>query len=419
MEIRVSPGAFIRGPYITCPNCGQNAFGVLIIVSHQYSRRCKNCLFPGFNKSYPPTRLPLLNKKIIYLDQFVISNMMHALNPASKAHNRGDHREFYIELFKRLDLLGKKQLIGCPESEFHLYESLPTQYFQSLRRMYTLLSGGMSFNRVNRICRSQIWKTFRCWLNEKSLEDYKQDKNEAFSKGVRTGWTGRFSVSVNLGTPPFYLDELRKERETISVRLEDVFERWRKEKGREFLYWVAKETKGLANRHSNSDIHRMGAALNQQEAITETQWQEYLHSKHFAEVPCVKLEATIWATVAYRAANIGQRKAPNQGFSNDVSFISTFLPYCDAMFVDKECHGILDDKLMRDTVKQYGETKVFSLKNKEDFMSYLDRVDEEATPEHLALLAEVYGEINPYVELYDTPKEQVNRSGPKDLPTRL
>ncbi len=35
---------FIMPPYKTCPECGQDMFGVLTIEGTQYSRRCQNCL---------------------------------------------------------------------------------------------------------------------------------------------------------------------------------------------------------------------------------------------------------------------------------------------------------------------------------------------------------------------------------------
>jgi len=76
-----------------------------MICDRHYVRRCIKC---WFDQSFP---LPALNKRIIYLDQFVISNMMKELDPSNKNTNG-----FYRSLFERLDRLSKLQLLVCPES---------------------------------------------------------------------------------------------------------------------------------------------------------------------------------------------------------------------------------------------------------------------------------------------------------------
>ena len=71
----IDPKKFILPPYITCPKCKiSNSFGVLMIGGQRYTRRCRECWFTESHK------LPELNKKIIYLDQFAISDMMKAVN---------------------------------------------------------------------------------------------------------------------------------------------------------------------------------------------------------------------------------------------------------------------------------------------------------------------------------------------------
>ncbi len=65
-----------------------------MIGDHQYSRRCINC---WFDKRFP---LPKLSKKVIYLDQFVISNMMKQLDPNTPLSQRGHHAGFFQELLR-------------------------------------------------------------------------------------------------------------------------------------------------------------------------------------------------------------------------------------------------------------------------------------------------------------------------------
>ena len=66
-------------------------------------------------------------------------------------------------------------------------------------------------------------------------------------------------------------------------------------------------------------------------------------------------------------------------------------PFCDAIFLDRECHGILDDTVMKDVLAEYG-TLVYSLRDRDGFMAYLNEIENAATPEHTNKLNEVYGD---------------------------
>lgn len=79
--IRLDPKIFINPPYITCPNCKKDSFGISGIFSRHFCRRCEECFYPQSNEGLEIFPLPELNKRVIYLDQLVISNMMFAINP--------------------------------------------------------------------------------------------------------------------------------------------------------------------------------------------------------------------------------------------------------------------------------------------------------------------------------------------------
>lgn len=54
-------------------------------------------------------------KKVIYLDQFAISEMVKALDTRSKAHARVN--PFWQQVFEALERVCKLQLVVCPWSE--------------------------------------------------------------------------------------------------------------------------------------------------------------------------------------------------------------------------------------------------------------------------------------------------------------
>lgn len=108
-EFVFDPRVFISPPYTECPYCGRMSFGVLMIRKDYYTRRCRECMRPTGYESAASYPLPPVSKRVLYLDQSVISDMMKALNPEMNAHKQGRVDPFWHELFVKLD-----RLSGCP-----------------------------------------------------------------------------------------------------------------------------------------------------------------------------------------------------------------------------------------------------------------------------------------------------------------
>ncbi len=109
-EKKFEPRDLISPPWKTCPACGKDNFGVVIISGSELVRRCRDC---SHKRDY---KLPKLRKKIIYLDQFVISNLMKLKNPATKGHAAVAADPFWRELHCLLFQLRHLQMICCPDS---------------------------------------------------------------------------------------------------------------------------------------------------------------------------------------------------------------------------------------------------------------------------------------------------------------
>lgn len=427
--ITISPKDFINGPYIKCPKCGKNSFGILMICDHHYNRRCSECYYPQGHEPLVTYPLPPLHKKVVYIDQFAISNMMKFLNPNTKAHQKGKVNSFWGMLFERLDTLCKLQLIICPDSDFHKYESLLAPFYESLKRMYELLSHGVSFYGHETIQRFQILKQLKIWLSETKTLDL--DINKIIHGEINT-WQGRFIISVNTRNPQELIDELRTNREKVVDRLKDIFRLWQSEKSKDFYYWYNEEQKAMAKvliksyleylknfvmmssgltpcepghllpNMAVSTFHEIKEELRERGIKEEDLCKkvgEFLRSEVFENAPFIKISSMLWAAMARKAAH-GRKKLPTRGFWNDVQIISTLLPYCDAMFIDNECRRFLAEKPLCDEIN-YG-TKIFSLENKNEFIDYLDGVGSRASEEHLKKIAEVYGSdwAKPFWEIY-------------------
>lgn len=431
-NMELDPREFIFPPYIKCPNCGKESFGILMICNYHYCRRCKECFFPRRTESPAIYPLPQLDKKIIYLDQFAISNMMKALNPQTNAFQKGTIDKFWIRLFERVDSLCKLQLIVCPYSDIHEEESfLFSDFYESLKQMYRLLSHNLSFYDFNYIERCQIYESAKSWIFGKDNK-FNIDRKQAIQGEINV-WHGRFIISVNIRNDENWENELRKVREKMHDGMTECFQRWQSEKDKTFDDWFEEERIGygsiilqqyqdyiekcyresilgklntfdLINHPQSYDlVHAIHYAFEEAGIVDfellRSKTNEFLCSYFFKEVPFVKISSLFFASIA-RKAEMGMKKRPNQGMINDIKVISHLLPYCDAMFIDNECHAYLSEQPLKDRIN-YG-TAIFSQKTKEEFIEYLDEIESNTSIEHFNKIKEVYGDDwdKPYTNLY-------------------
>lgn len=426
------PRIFISPPYIKCPKCSNDTFGVLSIHDNFYLRRCKNCLYPRANEKSIRITLPALKKKVIYIDQMAISNMMKKLNPQTKASKKGDIDDFWLLLFNKLDYLSKLQLIICPDSEFHKEESLLSPFYKSLKRIYELFSHGVSFSSRDEIERDQIYQHINNWLKGEPEKKLELDIN-TIVRGNLNAWQDRLTISVDMEIDERLIDSFRKNREKICGSLSEVFARWQTETNKDYNDWFNEEVEifgtVVLEAHLNylkkiqqnqcllneesllafinpppatilvGMIHRIlkKNGIDDSEIIEKT--DEYLHCQYIRDIPVIKISAMMYAAIARKAA-AGQKKPPNQGMRNDIFIISGLLPYCDAMFIDNACYNYLNEYPLADEIDY--NTKIFSQNCKGEFLEYLDDIESNASEDHLNKVYEVYGRdwAKPFNEIF-------------------
>lgn len=437
MNFHFDPRDMVTGPYIICPKCGKESYGILSIYDSSYIRRCKNCLYPKGNEPHESFVLPRINKRVIYLDQFAISNMMKVLNPKTKANKKGID-EYWLRLFERLDSLCKLQLIVCPDSEYHDNESQVTAFYSELKRMYELLSHGKTFYDKETIKNFQLHEHFTNWLVGKNSVALDLDIDEIVHGSINS-WTSRLIISVNREINMEAIELLEHRNQSYSA-IEGVFRVWSESKNTDFNYWYKNEVesfgKGTLNmyfkhqlklyevwnnpeledfedyeallpsssvRHVNMMLKVLGEHGVEDDILKLSKIVEYFKTANFDNLPFLHLSASLFASIARKAA-AGRKKPPNRGTVNDIEMISTFLPCCDAMFIDNECASYLNEKPLVDNIGF--PTKIFSQAKREEFMQFLDEIEQSTSQEHIALVTKVYGESwkTPYVTLYKPTK---------------
>jgi hypothetical protein len=411
---------FVQEPFWTCPDCGaEGTFGVLMICKRHYVRRCIHC---WFDKSVP---LPPLQKRIIYLDQFVISNMMMTLDPTVSKNVDG----FYRTLFEKLDRLSKLQLIVCPESPIHDYESAVDPRYEKLRAVFRLFSHGIGFHPTVTILHAQIARAFRCRLNgEPCQADVERDF--ALTKNPDV-WEERYRIEVNY-TLAGLADSLKTRSELVTQHLHKVCERWKNEQNFDFKQTFADELAGVGSalfiEHRRYLAHY--AAVSRGEAPMDDEFlfpppaatlisrmlaeaaatlpdmgepyaaiRDFFASQYFRGVSGARIQALFWATIA-RQVSDGRKNLPRAGMFNDIDAVAMYSPFCDAMFVDKEtAHLTTQGELRKEFDGEH--PRFFSLRERDELLTYLNDIEASASTQHLQLVEEVYGADwpMPYVDL--------------------
>ena len=408
----VSIRDFIGPPYLLCPACGGETFGVMAIEPASYTRTCRGCLHTQ------DFRLPTLKKKIIYLDQFVVSELMKLNTPTTKGHAAVSAEPFWRKLWDLVKELRNLQLICCPSSGEHVNESLLSPFYKALKETYDHLSGGVSFDSCESIKRQQIATLARAWARGETPEfDFDAD-------GVTSGdphrWLERYYITHN-DFMEHHVDVVREDRQKLHEGMTRVFNNSYRVHRFTFAQWFELE------RHSHQKymLNAVKDRVQRKLSLMATPWQiglsdvldsdaemttqliletmnreshpapkgvelaqSFFNAQRIGDAPFNKIGAAMHASIAMKAA-AGQKNPPNQGMVTDIELVETLLPYCDAMFMDNGCRAVL-----MDVPKAYlpeGADRVYSLNRKEEFLSYLRALRDSAPPEHLSTVQEIYG----------------------------
>lgn len=448
--MKISRKDFISGPYKKCPNhqCqAENSFGVFMPIgdSKAYSRECIYC---GYKQSFD---LPKIQKKIVYLDQFVISNLVKLLDKLHPSHQKIKADPFWESLFIKLEKASKFQAIVCPDSFYHRDESMTGgMEFKLMKRLYEHFSSGKTLYPSVIIEKNQIAHHFESWLDGKKAKFEFKPEDIAFERDLHS-WTVGLRISVGGNPYSGQIEGLHKTNATTSEQLKDVWTRWQNEKEVGFVERVREETsglwKGLISTARQFTIRRNNAMMKmakgenyemdlddflppmsndilealtkiartkglQDKQIPETIVRYFSDIDSLLEIPQIKISSVMLAGWAHRAAS-GKKNPPKS--TVDVQFISSYLPYCDALFVDKES-AILLKEFPKGTPSKFRlaefNARVFSLRNKEEFLDYLDQLVNDIPEEQMEILKDMEGEDygEPYWSIIEHEKRELNKT---------
>lgn len=372
-----------------CPGCkAQNTFGNVDVYGHYVYRGCMRCRY----KEHIP--LPPLQKKIVYLDQFFFSG----------AFRGGDAR--FAVAAERIHRLASLQLLVAPFSSIHEDETQQWERRHELFEFIKTTARGHEFKASHDVVKTQIIKAFKEWLAGKPV-DYELESSDALSDDVNK-WDSYLRIDVGR----YFGDvELIRDLKKRSIEgLVNLFDSWRHVDS-SFQEDVAAEQQVAGKSYMDAYIEfAMRVAAGDYMAMFDApiisqvvqtllhlapeddapeiklrKCAEFLFSDHFKETPYQWLNAHLLATLKHLVkngfyTNRDQALRKLNGFFYDVMHIATYAPYVDVFVMDQP----MADLVSRPTVnleRRFG-IRVFSLRNWDEFLSWLDQLEGQMSDDH-------------------------------------
>ena len=314
-------------------------------------------------------RLPIIKKKILYLDQCFFSSMFRDV----------DARIEPLAI-KIRQLIHQQQLV-TPFSDLHEIESLQwgdcqkKELFQFIKRHAV----GHAFKFGEEVWSAQLHRAFEAYLNSSDNQGVSED--DALPADIHR-WDDYTWVDIcrSLEDP----SETKHLKNDFAKQLLSEFPKWRQRKltYKELYAEVASEFSVDIKDLIPRIIAQMRSFAERQVGDVKARqaFEAFLISAEFNSVPFIDIANTLYAKLRQKiqtsTAYTNQEKALDKykSFAFDVCFISTYAPYCDAMVIDKAmCQWLCEKDVW--FAKKY-KTRLFPYSNDglDDLSQWLDNI---------------------------------------------
>jgi hypothetical protein len=388
---------FETGPFLTCPLCKTaEAFGIQHIGGNRVVRRCRKC---GLIEN---EQLPQLSKQVIYLDQFAFSELFKC--EAGIRNPEAPSGDFWATLSAKVRRVVMLQQAIFPTSDIHSTETLVAKNHMELKAAAQRIGGDATLIDTRDV---EFMQTFECF------EAYREKREPTFDlsvdkvvKGRRNVWLPAMRIVANTDYSVF-ADAVRKIVNETADEVEKLIALWVEkqpifeqalehelssysfgkknawlEQMSQFERLVADDSLDWLNAAGHpimrefSELRRAfeRAGFAEDEACREVikfwEWEKNREQPHH------RVGSYIFAALARKV--VAGQKSVTRGFANDVRAISSYSPYIDAMFVDRECAALMSE--LEPQLKT--RARIFSMRDRDEFLAYLDEI-EQNTPDDI------------------------------------
>jgi hypothetical protein len=392
-----------------------------------------------------------VSKKVIYLDQCLLSRMVKMLDPNFPEH-RKLRPEFDLDFVKaafgKLHRLVKLQLAVCPESPFHhdessLLDSAKPAAFAQHKRAWELLSCDTSFRTDSDIRNEQVVLCATSLPEDSTIHNW--DVSQAIEGDLDSWPDSRIQITLNCRPNKEEIDANRDLSMRYREKISGLYDVWRKEKptfdqvfereckalgqciiqllaesvvlrqkmldgdasaGIKFFHLSLSEDLGLFH-----ELTKIFSNHGQIEAESQDRALTFISSDKVKGSPFVRISCALYAELAQRVIQ-GERDGKNDMPFYDIGSIAAYLPYSHAMFVDRQMHDLLRARRVAQVVSGFG--KAFSVSNKNEFLGFLDSILSAAPAHHLEMVRRIYGEKweEPYFEVLVHDEQRSSKTSP-------
>ncbi|TFV38676.1 hypothetical protein E4K66_14940 [Bradyrhizobium frederickii] len=402
---------FERAPYEKCPSCGDPTLGILSAGGGSLRRRCTKC------RCAISIPLPQLSKKVVYLDQFAISEIYKV--KSGRRRQQSGAQVFWQEVTRQVDRSYLLQQVIFPGSNIHRDETIVSPWASELALAHEMLSGDVSFENYEDVERSQVIEYAEAYLDGRAAPFISFDVDQIL-EGDRNDWLPDIHITAGMDYGAF-ADGIRRQRDETDANCSELWRRWIAQKptfdqvfAHEFndfsnakkgaLRFAAERAQAALKVYDTSEFlnriaHPVMAEFNQlkqlfrdrgiADADLTSSVYRFWDWPENRSMPIHRISAYLFAALSRRLVSGGQRKMPSKGMMNDIRAISTYGPYVDAMFIDNGCASLLSEEPLRSEVKL--KARIFSPTTGADFLQYLRDLDLQTPPEVRARAEEIYG----------------------------
>ncbi len=396
-----------RGPFTRCAKCGQTTMGILSAGGELLTKRCTNC------RVTVQIPLPELDKKAIYLDQFMFSMMCNVKNEGNLPKG---HEAFAKEVYALLRRCVLLQQVFLPHSDIHHDETTVFHSPIDLRGLYEFFGGDVSLMDARDVVLRQNIQFAKAYFDASEptvsldIEEIADRRRNEWLPDMHVGIQADYSqFAAHIRTVRGEVHDAMKEladtwiekKSTFADVLESDFSAIGPAKEQAFGKWFEEvlnpdPSDPLALFESSSRPiyreYRELCRLLEDRRVDEEQHlvkiMKFWYWDQQREIPHQKISSYLFAAVARRVV-MGEKKIVDRGLVNDVRTVSTYAPYVDALFIDRRCAGLLMEEPLASDLNY--KARIFSLSDADEFLEYLRKIKDETPDEVREYAAMIYG----------------------------
>lgn len=396
-----------RGPFTRCAKCGQTTMGILSAGGQLFTKRCTKC------RATVQIPLPELDKKAIYLDQFMFSMIYNVKNEGNLPKG---HEAFAKEVYAILRRCVLLQQVFLPHSDIHHDETTVFHSPIDLRGLYEFFGGDVSLMDSRDVELLQDIHFAKAYFDD--AEPVISLDIDEIADGRRNEWLADMHVGVRADYSQF-ADHIRTVRGEVHDAMKQLADTWFEKKvafadvlesefsaigptkKQAFAKWFEEvsnpdpsdplallESSGRPIYREYKELCRILEDRGVDEGQQPIEIMKFWHWDQQREIPHQKISSYLFAAVARRVA-MGEKRIVDRGLVNDVRTISTYAPYVDALFVDKRCAALLKEEPLW-TDLEY-KARIFSFSDPDEFLGYLRKIEGNAPDDVREFAAMIYG----------------------------